>query len=491
MRNGASREPLWLVFLTPSVGLAIQILHGLRITADSTAYVAMAHSVLAAEGLLGWDGSPQGIWPPGFALLLALPLAMDAGPIVAGWALAILNYLAFCGVCYALTRLLVHGPAMRRIAWTMICLGSAISHSFPAILSDGLFLLELTTFLLLWKSSELSAGRREFGLIVMACLMPVTRYIGVIAPVVLLLDAAIRVLRSTATFSLLALRGISLLPLAAFATRNWILLGEPDPSLPGDPRDMAANLRRMSEVIGRWYIPQFDSTDVLRICMAICLLLGIWLLWRSGIGRDRLVDALREHGVLLASLGLYLAIYGIATQTRRLDPPNERLLAPVYVLCTLSFWGVASRLWGDRPFRSWRRGYRVVAGFACAYALYHSVDSAQSTHHWVMRNDLYSEELANAIERVLVDIPSGAQLASNAPDRLYWFTGRRSRWPVCGASVFTAASGPDSRYYLHISDIDRPYLCAPTEQELTILHRVPFGDVARELRLSRVAPSNE
>ena len=474
--------------LVPLFGFGILAIHGLKVTPDSVAYVSMARSLFAGQGFLGWDGSPLGIWPPGFSVLIAPIINVVQDPIVVGWIVAVIGYSLFCLVTFWLLHLAIEHRRIRALAWVMLCLGSPITQAWPALLSDGSFLLLLVTFLYLYERPTIDSGRRDLGLTVIAAAMPVTRLIGVIAPAFLIIDAVLEVVRARRLSKSLFIRVLSVVPFLALTIRNLLVFGEIAPSLPGDPRPVMEGMRRFSEITTRWVVPQFDSTDVLRITGVIVFLTATLILRRHGVGIQVVATSLRKSSRWIALLAMYLALYWWASITRRLDPPNERLLAPVYVLAVITFWRTAADLWPILKNNIRIRGYSIAAILLVVYGVGHSVNSARVAREWVARSDFHSVELEALVVDAVDRIPAGAQILSNAPDRIYWFTGNRARWLLCdelGAAILpTVEPAPGGAVYVEISQIDRPYLCHPAETDVTeLLNFAPSGE-SKGIRVS-------
>lgn len=217
--------------------------HGAAIGPDSVSYISTAANLVDGYGLQDFRGTGLFAWPPLFPMLVAAVQVAGLEPLEAG---RVLNATA-----YGLTILVSVLWAGRVLGSSLLAYGTAavlatsypLSHNASYLQSEPVFILfTLLALLTLEKCRRPGAGRHVLALAaVFSSLAALTRYAAlplVLTGVLLLLfrppDSPQRTAPGPARSASLATRvkraGIygtaSLLPLAFWTARNWILFGD-------------------------------------------------------------------------------------------------------------------------------------------------------------------------------------------------------------------------------------------------------------------------
>lgn len=416
---------IFATFVLLGIALGVLGARGLELSTDGVAYVTMARSILDSATLQSWSGEAQGWWPPGYALLLA-PLDLPLG--VLPLRLSLLH-----GLLWALTAGLILVATRGRELTTSLALSlgffaSAVSvEVFSFALSEALFLPLLAGFfVVLQRWRERGSGARLLLVGVLLALLPLTRTLGLAAVPVFVL-AAWRERRRTGAIrpALLALTAV--VPVTAWLLRNRVLFGELLPAFPGEPRPLVDTLRRTSEVVLRWWIPQVDSSDVLRICgLLVAVALVLWSRparctrrgWLAETARRARTSAALQFAVFFLALHLY------GSATRLVDRPDDRVLAPLFLAGVF----LLVEMTGAPEWR--RRGATVLVA---AWSLY---SAGLGLAHWqrsppdtLLRRSLTAHTAVSDSIRASVDAYSGLDpVVTNIPARVHWHTGRRASW---------------------------------------------------------------
>lgn len=242
-------------------------LWGPALSWDSVNYIEVARSLLAGDGftqpawyLFGADA--YAIWPPLYPMLLGGGLGAADPYDVAG---------PLSAVAFGLT-ILVAGRWMARrlesrllVAWACCALALSVplSRAASAALSEAPFIL-LATLTLVQVDAFLREGRRSALLwaVAFAALACLTRYLGVaLIPVVALVPflrggvpLGGRVRLAAACALMMAA------PLALWALRNALLVGEPDGLSGGETTSVPETLGYTLETLSAWLLP-YAPTD--------------------------------------------------------------------------------------------------------------------------------------------------------------------------------------------------------------------------------------
>lgn len=345
---------------------------GARVSPDSVSYLSAARSFASDRTFLRWDGAPFVHWPPLFPALLSLRASSlpDAAE-TARW----LNALCF-GATVALAGAWLHDVLRRR--WLAVVGTALIACALPllrmagSVWSEPLFvLLCLLTLRLIDAARQPEAGAGAAVLAgVCAGLAALTRYAGVLlvlagALALLLPLRALSRRRVAVTLAFLVLGAGPLALWLAHTARE----GEP----PGGERAGAeASVGELTETAGgtvtRWFLPPAGPAAA-RAAFVVVALAGVaWTAARApqrGPGPG--AGSLRPAFLLTLFAGIYVGGLTVAEVVTRLNPPDDRLLAPVAIpLAIVGLLAVDVAL-GDRR----RAVTRVVTAGVCSLLLYH------------------------------------------------------------------------------------------------------------------------
>ena len=235
-----------------------QSAYGVSVSADSGIYISMARSVLAGDGLMSYDGSYPGNWPPLTSLLYAVfsfgvfdPMAV-AGPLNAA-TLAVAVFTA--------------GMWLRRRAeskFIVVWACAAIVFSLPVIgmfdfaLAEPSFILA-TTLALHWADRHLEDGKRSSlawaaAFSAAACF---SRFLGVAAVAVI---AGMLFLRRGVSWrerflSAGAYSAVSVAPMFAWIARNWLNSGNVVEQQVFRDDSLLSYVAPMLESMAKWRLP--------------------------------------------------------------------------------------------------------------------------------------------------------------------------------------------------------------------------------------------
>jgi len=432
----AARITLALVLLAGAAWILLATsLNGIGFTADSASYVAAARSLVRGAGWLDYGGGSYLTHPPGLPVFLAVPALVGVDPAVgARW----LNALCFGAVLLLTAYWLLTRLRSRALAAVGI---AAVFFSQPLLLVSSIAWSEIPFILLTLAALLVAEGYRAgggtgsvaaFG--VLAGLAFATRYAG--APLLLL--GGILVLarpgpwlprvRDAALFSVLALA-----PVVLWLARNWslehTLFGSRHPA----PGGLSGALATTGQVAGAWFVP-FSGAPGLHplawaggIAAMALVVAGLWGARRAG-ERAGWGAALPMAAFAL----LYLAfMVGIKA---RVGTMEGRYLYPAIVPLVLVLLFAADRaVAGAVAVRLPPRAFAgaVAAALALwlgAYPVPLAVSFASDmVHYGVPEYGTVFWQRRDVVAELRKPVPEGLYL-SNAPDLVYWMTGRPARF---------------------------------------------------------------
>jgi hypothetical protein len=410
---------------------------GLNISPDSTFYIAAARGVAEGRGVVGIDGEPMSLYPPGLPWLLALPARLDVVVGGAQWLNLCCLAALVLGVGLWLSRL-VRFPVAAGVA-TLLALSAPLLMVHTWLWSEPVYVLLSAVFLALLVRTALGGDRIRRVLAaagLAAAAATLVRYAGLsllpVAAGVLLLrpvpwrrragDAVV----FGATFAL---------PVAAWLARNvrvtGTMTGERAVNEAGPGPTAGLGIRTMAD----WFVPP-ELPVALRAVLVGVLVLGLLALVVA-VARRR-PAAPDPRTVVLAVAGGHVvsafAVLVAMTSRTNVDPLGDRLLAPL-VPALLVGVGVAVDLVLDGVGR--RAG--VAVGLAALVVL-----GAGSAGTVVARVAAGNQEGRGyntggwetpAVTDLLAPVPGGARVISN------------QHWGVYHVSGTPVAEGPRARYY--------------------------------------------
>ena len=414
------------VFLALGFGLRAI---GVHLSPDSVEYLSMARSLAAGEGAQGFDGEPSGIWPPGFSMVLAGVVALGADPVRwLPWIHAALWTILLTAVLLPLARDLRGSPW--RVALVLGCtLGAPVVTVTSSLVADAfLVALVLAGLRAAERVREGDDGRGLVTLTVCAALAPLFKPLGAMLwPA--LAWALVGPIRGGRSRRALLAAAVAVLPCGLWVARNLLHFGVAVEGFPGEPRPFGVTVRRTLEHVARWILPQVDSTDVLLLSAAVVLLgAGGWW-WRH----DRRGPSSRSVPWILTAVG-YLVLLCGGSVVQKVDLPNARLLAPLFVIVVVLLARAGDRLLPTQ--RGWSRAAVVIAALWAAWTLVAGARAAEQ-HLFVWGRSNYTQEgpVAAAMESFAPAFatqgdPGAATdpIWSNVPEFVHWHTGHRSQW---------------------------------------------------------------
>jgi hypothetical protein len=398
-----------LVFV--ALGFTLDSL-GVWMTPDSVEYLAMANSLADGNGVRGVDGEPAGMWGPGFPMLIAPAIALgfdafDALPWIHAWIWTLL----LLGVIVRLSWQLDSW----RWRWPLLVgslIGAPVITTTSSFLPDATFVAGVLacTFL----AERVQRGTRPWSLIVLASLLPLVQIIGV-----LVWPAVVWALWRKPGARWIGLAAM-VLPLALWSSRNLLIFGRIAERFPGEPRAFEPVVRRTSELLTNWFVPGFDSTWILMAfgMMLIGVLFAAWL----RLGRPDLPGVQTPW---LLSAGSFLALLWIGAAIQRVELPDDRILAPLFVLMLV----LASRFGAALQ----TRGGVAIMAVGIAWTASIGVQGVMATqNHLLAPHAVYFDQedrFAAIVKTSMGDLEPSTRVWSNVPEFVYWQTGRWSQWP--------------------------------------------------------------
>jgi hypothetical protein len=350
---------------------------GLAITPDSLRYLAAAKNLAEGRGLLGYDNSPFVSWPPLLPMVLAL-LQTVGLEMVHGlrWFYVLLDALVLGFSVFWVSRNSANHSDDAPL-WATFLFTAAIVCALPqlrvatAVWSELLFIALALIGLFAAVTSSMASSGRAFAVAVIAvALACLSRYSAVallfaVASLFLLVgkvDLGKRMKRG-AFFGLMA--G---LPLALWMLRNWFLSGTLTGPRHATIYQWAISTALLGSSIPRLFLPNRIVDFVpghVWLLLFVLLLVGLLRYSLRSVRRNPLTFRRVSRLALVLYLGWFFLVLLAAFTTIGMDPPNERLWAPV-VLPSLILLGLFVEKKGTR--RSWIATF-LLAGVMISGAL--------------------------------------------------------------------------------------------------------------------------
>ncbi len=410
--------------------------HGIGVSSDAAQYICCARSLLSGNGLtvLTRTGQlePLTVWPPLYPSILALlsyVLAADPWP-VARWLNAFLfggNILLFGCCVYHLTR------SCRTTA-----LGSVLFLFSPVLLSIHTMAWSEPLFLLLGVLSVLlmSCYIRNGSVMCFAgsCLAGsmscLTRYAGIC-----FLSADIIALLFACKLPFWGrLRTVLLFLVCSSLPLVWFLWGIHSSSTSIDEQITFASfgfgkIRQCSFTLLYWFLPaSIPSKERIAVFLIIALIFLTCM--KAGL---RFFD-FGKHLIFIVFIPLYFIVVVIAiTFKNHHIPLDNRILSPMYVfviIVSLCYVSNYLRVFGKVGSTGSIRRPLVLILSGCLVASYLCRGTVLLTSDFRDGRGYASEQMTGSrIVRYIVSSWSSTMpIYSNAPDALYFLTGRRTRY---------------------------------------------------------------
>jgi len=455
--------------------------YGAGISSDSVTYICVARNLLTGRGFVGYDGQPYVFGPPLYPSVLAFCGLYGPDPLRVS---RYVNALCFGAVVFISGMWLHRHAGFRPLAFA----GAAAVLASPVLLkvfmyawTEGLFIL-LTVCALFTMGRWLAGGR--IGAVVLtasgAALACLARWIGV---TVVLTGMAVLLFRRDCGWRRRLGRAVlfgsaSVLPVAAWGMRNWLLHGTVAGRRGQSAYGMVQNLRFVADVVWGWCFPPGMPavlsllTGVLILGAAVAL---VWCWLFDATGRVRLVPAVP----LIVFVFIYVAWLVAVSTFVAIDRINDRLCSPIYIPLVLSaVFGLdcACGFFSRRSAAAVAYGVLALAGAGLVYPCWRSVDvvsDAVRSGAGGFASDLWER---SALIEWLREHPLRGRIYSNVPDGLYILAGIPSRLSprkhlynspsavVDDLKRFSESLSSDEPVYLVWFDrMQRRYLYAPDE----------------------------
>ena len=157
-----------LVVLVPLLCSIALLVFGPRVSPDSASYLECASNIACGEGMLAglWDGLdaerwvPISLWPPGFPLLVSVPVAMGVPVVTAGWAVSFICTFVAIGMVVAWFASRFAPPLASLLALVFTSMFSLAQYASTAW-SDGPYLMVAQAALLMTIRSMNSQQRGQ------------------------------------------------------------------------------------------------------------------------------------------------------------------------------------------------------------------------------------------------------------------------------------------------------------------------------------------
>lgn len=339
---------------------------GVIVTADSVRYISAAENLAHGKGYVDYGGKKMAAFTPGYALALAVPLAMG---ISREQSVVSVNWLALV-LIGIFSWLILQRMGAGKWSWLGAAVIMALPHNIQAsqsALSEGLFL----ALVLAWGYAvmRVKGWRWALGASALGVALCITRHAGV----GLLLGAFI------------ALRGWKRWAVAVpgvVALAAWILLngaGENTPTAHKPWSDLAEMLN------GYW------------IWITALMPLAFLLLWK------------RARILAWAAAGWMIVMF-TACVLVDLGDTGTRMITPAVTLLILGL------------FTSKVKINRWMVVFLSVFLLVKSVDMLRKDRELIKGFNMKSWSSSPTIKQ-LADLPDNL-IYSNAPDGIWWVTGR-------------------------------------------------------------------
>lgn len=381
-------------------------------TPDSVEYLAMANSLAHGDGIRGFDGEPAGMWGPGFPVLLAPAIALERNAFDAlPWLHAWIWTLLMVGVVAPLAWQL----GSWRWRWPLLVgtlIGAPVITVTSSMLADATLVAGVLacTFL----AERVRDGARPWGLLVLASLLPLVKPIGLMA-----WPAVVWALWTRGHHRWIGPL-VMTVPFVAWTARNLHEFGRFAERFPGEPRPLDSLVRSSSIEVSTWLLPKVDSNDVLLVSSALVVVMLAYL-WHR-LGRPSLPG--RQTPWVLSATS-FLVLFFAASLVQRVNEPNARLFAPLFVLVLV----LASRFGAALQSRS---GIPVMV-IGIAWTALIGVQGVLATqHHLLAPQAVYFDQedrFAAIVKTSVRDVDRAQQIWSNVPEFVYWQTGLWSQWP--------------------------------------------------------------
>ena len=447
LRLFADRRRLGLSLLAGTLALLTTVhmlvrtsVYGAGIDVDSVFYISIAANLLAGQGFQDFVGNALHPWPPLFPLFLATVGFVaevephDAARFINAAAFGLTVFATAAWLSRALgSRLLVVGATLAPAT------SPYLGHFASTVRTEALFVLFSLLALMQLDSFRNHRPTRTTltSAILFSALAATTRYAGVAVvatgTLLLLVRPGRRFVARVGLATVFG--GVSLLPLAATAMRNRLLLGAWDTPR-GDPElgQSAFESLRQFGVLARRAVAPADGPEWLApVLWASAVLLVVASVATAAASVGRRSSGLSRNVGPAGTLGGYCLVYTLfivvaVSAGRAWDTPggpglSARFLIPLYVPA-LMIAAIALDRWLGLQTAGWATiGKRIVAGVVVVGAagsvavgartsFDHTLQALESGHRGKLFNTAYWDESETI--RYLRDNPVDVPVHANS-----------------------------------------------------------------------------
>jgi hypothetical protein len=326
---------------------------GVSTSPDSIRYLIGSRNLLAGKGYTSLNDRPIALWPPLYPLILSV--VYKAGDLLGAdlnilKTLRVINATTLAAIIVTAGMLFKRYIHMQKVA---ILATVAVALSYPIIFvssfawSEPLFiLLCLLFFLLLPGFLETRSPRTLVGLVILAALAPLQRYVGILLIGVGCLSILLQMRHDSlrTRFGYAFVFGLTAgLPIALFMARNYDQTGTfAGPRRPSS-RPLRTNISHTYTVLKTWFIPDQIGIGYFKAAFIAAVVFGIWgILYYRRYRRKSFSRLLQSPTIpFLLWIVIYPAFFIISETLNDLTPINDRYLAPMApFLFGLVFMGV-------------------------------------------------------------------------------------------------------------------------------------------------------
>jgi len=395
--------------------------YGINISPDSTYYLAAARGVVRGDGIVGLNGAPLSLFPPGLPWVLAGAAAVGDPVTVVRWFNAVLFGTSVFGVGLFLAARIRFWLAVGVAA--ALALSSSLLTVYTWLWSEPVYIAVSLVYLavLVRVAGAARAGRTAIVVCgVLAGAATLTRYSGISLLPVAAVVLVGRSLPWRKKVGDVLVFGISfacvVLP---WFVRNAVITGYPVGGRFSNQQPAVQILVEAIKGVSAWVVP--DSAPwlvqgLLSLLTAGVIVVVVWAVWSWSTPSGRRVIVLAVAAIYV--LSAFTALYLIKVQIT-LDPLRGRLLAPL-LPPALAAVGAGLDLAMDRLRRSAGIALACVAGLVFVGNVLFSPPGKVSTAD--TGHGLNTPKFANAETRALIAaLPAESTVFSNLPDRVSYF----------------------------------------------------------------------
>lgn len=347
----SNRYKIFLAFVSLFGALLVwyaMSIQGPGVTPDSINYIAAARNLIFGLGVVNYSDSPLVWWPPFYPFLLAVvQLVFSLNTLTAAMLFnLVLFYFTIYTAGLLFFRYLNKFPLLAGFATLAVIFSISLIPIFVMVWSETLFILFVNLFLVLsdnyWQKRNISSLLLLSIIVSLSCL---TRYIGII----LVFAALIRILllenfswKKKFLHALIFLF-ISMLPLAIWLLRNYLLVGSLTGTRMLSPFSYTQNMKAVFAQIFSWYIPSWLMAAHYWLNLIVMIVAGLILL-KIYLGQKQ-THPLQKNTLHLWGFVLAYVLFLLATsRTSFWQLIDNRYLAPIYVPVTLLLFLGISRI---------------------------------------------------------------------------------------------------------------------------------------------------